>query len=281
MSHPLFRQQLLPHDAGVVRLCQLTDCHLSRESGGRLVGMDTDHSLDAVICQVQRDGWQPDLVLCTGDLADQGASAAYVRLREKLAALCPRQFWLPGNHDNRAVMASLPGGDDLLSGEVRIGNWQILLLDSQIPGAIGGEIGAEQLAALDRTLDDGARQGLYSLLCLHHQPVAIGCDWLDEQMVADADELFAVVDRYPGVRALLWGHVHQAVDRRRGPLRLLAAPSTCVQFAPGSEDFQADDLPPGYRWLELHPGGHFETGVSRVQGVDFELNLQQRGYLKS
>lgn len=263
----------------MVRVLQVTDCHLDGQPGGRLLGMDTDHSLRAVIDQARRDLGEPDLVLATGDLADGGAPAAYGRLRNYLDALCPRQFWLPGNHDDRDAMAALPGAAELLPAELRIGGWQILLLDSQIPGEIGGELGADQLATLDRALDEAAGLGLHTLVCLHHQPVPIGCAWLDEQRVRDGEQLFRVLEGRPRVRAVLWGHIHQEVDRRRGDLRLLATPSTCVQFAPGSEDFQADDRPPGYRWLHLHADGGLDTGVARVQGVKFELNLQQRGYL--
>lgn len=263
----------------MVRILQLTDCHLDEQPGGRLLGMDTDHSLQAVIEQARRDGRAPHLVLATGDLADGGAPAAYRRLRAYVEKLCPQQFWLPGNHDDRRAMEALPGAGSLMPTELRIGAWQLLLLDSQIPGEIGGELGADQLAQLERSLAEAAESGLYSLVCLHHQPVPIGCDWLDEQRVCDADALFRILADYPGVRGLLWGHIHQEVDRRRNGLRLLASPSTCVQFAPGSEDFCADDLPPGYRWLELHGDGRLETEVCRVQGVKFELNLHQRGYL--
>ena len=88
-------------------------------------------------------------------------------------------------------------------------------------------------------------------------------------MVADAAEFFAILDRFPGVRGVLWGHVHQQVDRRHGAIQLMASPSTCVQFAPGSVGFKSDALPPGYRWLDLHEDGSLHTGVSRVHGVAF------------
>ena len=98
-------------------------------------------------------------------------------------------------------------------------------------------------------------------------------------MVADADAFFAVLDRYPGVRGVLWGHVHQEIDRQRNGVRLLASPSTCVQFAAGCENFKADDQPPGYRWLELHSDGRIETAVSRVRDVHFNIELDSGGYL--
>ncbi len=241
--------------------------------------MDTDHSLAAVVAQVEKDGRQPDLVLVTGDLADEGAPEAYARLWERVVALCPNQFWLPGNHDDRGAMVAV-ADESLLPFTIEAGAWQIVMLDSQIPGEIGGRLGPEQLQALERVLALAAEAGRYSLVCLHHHPIEIGCAWLDEQRVEDAEALFAILKRYPGAKALLWGHIHQSIDRYREGLQLLATPSTCVQFAPGSEDFAADPQPPGYRWLNLHPDGRIETGVERVRGVHFDLNLKQRGYLK-
>ena len=66
--------------------------------------------------------------------------------------------------------------------------------------------------------------------------------------------------------------------QQRGGIRLLASPSTCVQFAPGSEEFQVDTTAPGYRWLRLHADGRLETGVSRVTGIHFEVDYSVKGY---
>jgi Icc protein len=186
--------------------------------------------------------------------------------------------WLPGNHDDRAAMEAA-GGSHRLPGTILAGNWQLVMLDSQVPGEVGGELGAVELAHLKACLEEAAAAGLHVLICLHHQPVTIGCGWLDEQMVADAADFFAVVDEFDCVRGILWGHVHQEVDTVRSDVRLLASPSTCVQFAPGCENFKADDKPPGYRWLDLAPDGGIATGVSRVGDVTFEVDLESGGYL--
>ena len=92
------------------------------------------------------------------------------------------------------------------------------------------------------------------------------------------DALFAVLDGFPQVRALLWGHIHQEFDQLRNGVRLLASPSTCVQFAPGSEEFQVDQEAPGYRWLRLYADGRLETAVSRVVGIRFEVDYSIKGY---
>src|SRR3546814_9659808 len=92
------------------------------------------------------------------------------------------------------------------------------------------------------------------------------------------DALFAVLDRFPQVRAVLWGHVHQEVDQVRDGVRLLASPSTCIQFEPGSEDFAVGTQAPGYRWLRLLPDGGLETGVERVVGFAFTPDYGSNGY---
>tara|TARA_R110001599_G_scaffold353459_1_gene592513 strand:- start:218703 stop:219542 length:840 start_codon:yes stop_codon:yes gene_type:complete len=279
MSQPLSHCQTISHSGDSVRIVQLTDTHLCKVQGGTLLGMDTDHSLQAVIDLVKAERPVMDLLLGTGDLSDQGALEAYRRLQQYFAQLTEVNCWLPGNHDDRANMAAVADHPLRLCREVRVGRWQVLMLDSQVPGEVGGKLGTVELALLEDALTAAAAEELYSLVCLHHQPVKIGCEWLDEQMVADAPAFFSILDRFPGVRGLLWGHVHQQVDRQQGGVQLMATPSTCVQFAPGSAGFKADSAAPGYRWLELLPDGSLQTGVSRVEDVSFKVDLDSGGYL--
>lgn len=278
MSVPSEYHSIVPRDA-TVRLVQLTDTHLCEERGGTLLGMDTDHSLQAVIDLVQRERPTIDLVLGTGDISDQGAAPSYERAVDYFSQFDCDSFWLPGNHDSVSLMA---GKAAMMAGrvrELRLGDWQIVLLNSQVPGQVGGTLGEQELADLRERLSAAAKASLHTLVCLHHQPVPIGCAWLDEQMVSDAAAFFDILDEFPQVRGVLWGHVHQEFDSQRGPVRLLGSPSTCVQFAPGSERFKADDQPPGYRWLNLHADGTIETAVSRVWNVPFQVELDSGGYL--
>ncbi len=270
--------QLIDAPDQVLRVLQLTDTHLCQSRGGTLLGMDTDHSLQAVIDLVKKERPAVDLLLGTGDLADGGAGSAYERLQEYFDQLTADNYWLPGNHDSRAKMAAAANSATRLCKEIRGGHWQIVLLDSQVPGQVGGALGADELQLLEQALQGAQEQGLYSLVCLHHQPVAIGCDWLDQQMVSDAAAFFDVLDQHSGVRGVLWGHVHQEIDWDRNGVRLLASPSTCVQFAAGSVKFKADDQPPGYRWLDLHSDGRIETAVSRVWDTKFIVELDSKGY---
>ena len=264
--------------SSIVQLVQLTDTHLCADPGGTLLDIDTDVSLQAVIDLVRRERPSVDVLLGTGDLSDQGAEPAYRRLLDYFNQITEKHYWLPGNHDDREKMVRAAGGDRLPQC-LDLGHWLVVMLDSQVPGEVGGELGADQLALLNDCLQAAGGREQHVLVCLHHQPVTVGCAWLDEQMVVDADAFFTFLDRHEHVRGVLWGHVHQQIDRQRNGVALMASPSTCVQFAPGQVEFKADSAAPGYRWLELHPDGQIQTGISRVTDVTFAPDLESGGYL--
>ncbi|MDG1582167.1 3',5'-cyclic-AMP phosphodiesterase [Pseudomonas sp. GOM6] len=257
-------------------LVQLSDSHLFAEDDGKLLGMNTRDSLEKVIEKVQAEQPDIDLILATGDLSQDGSLASYQRFHHLTTDLGNAARWLPGNHDEVPIMRSACANSDLLQSVVDLGHWRIILLDSSIPGAVPGYLADDQLELLELALSEAPQR--HHLICFHHHPVSIGCAWMEPIGLRNADALFAVLDRHPQVKALLWGHIHQEFDQQRNGVRLLASPSTCVQFAPGSEEFQVDTTAPGYRWLRLHADGQLETGVSRVTGIDFEVDYSVKGY---
>ncbi|MCU1740243.1 MULTISPECIES: 3',5'-cyclic-AMP phosphodiesterase [unclassified Pseudomonas] len=266
--------QSTPADA--VLLVQLSDSHLFAEADGTLLGMNTRDSLQRVIDCVLAEQPGVDLLLATGDLSQDGTVASYRQFREMSEVIGAPTRWLPGNHDELPEMAEAARHSDLLEPVVDIGNWRIILLDSAVPGSVPGYLQDEQLQLLAQALSEAPQR--HHLVCFHHHPISIDCAWMEPIGLRNPEALFAVLDRFPQVRALLWGHIHQELDRERNGVRLLASPSTCVQFAPGSEDFKVDDKAPGYRWLRLHSDGRLETAISRVRGFDFEVDYGGTGY---
>ena len=263
--------------ADPLRIVQFTDLHLYADTRCDLLGVPTEQSFLDTVRQARCDHWPVDLVLATGDLVHDHEAATYQRLHTHLAALAAPVYCLPGNHDDPALMrAHLCGASVQLRKSVDRGAWRIVLLDSTVPGSDAGHLAAAELTQLDALLSSAADRQV--LVCLHHNPVPIGSPWLDTMMVDNAEELFAVLDRHPQVRAVLWGHVHQVYDQVRRGVRLLASPSTCIQFQPQSADFTLDEAAPGYRWLELHANGAIETGVARLANYTATLDRRSGGY---
>ncbi len=258
-------------EAAPILLVQLSDSHLFADADGSLLGMNTHESLRRVIEQVLAEQERVDLVLATGDLSQDGTDASYQQFRRMTAAIKAPARWLAGNHDEPLPMERVAAGTDLLDAVTDIGNWRVLMLNSSIPGSVPGHLDTSQLQLLEQALADAGER--HCLVCLHHQPVSIDCAWMAPIGLRNPDALFQRLESFPQVRALLWGHIHQEWDQQRGDLRLLASPSTCVQFEPGSDDFKVDEQrPPGYRWLALHDDGRLETGVSRLKDFAFTVD---------
>lgn len=249
-----------------MRLLQFTDTHLTGSPDTLVRGVATDATLRRCLADARRRHPEPSALLLTGDLV-QDDPRGYPRLRGYFGGAGVPVFCLPGNHDSpaelRRELAGPPFVHELAN---RCGSWLILMLNSSVPGVHHGHLSAAELTRADQAL--AAHPDAHALVCLHHHPVAHGSRWLDELMLDNATDLFAVLERYPRVRGLLWGHTHQPLDDARGTLRLMGTPSTCMQFATGADEFLLDSRPPAYRWLQLGDDGNLETGIEWVARDD-------------
>lgn len=266
----------LEQKTAIHTLVQITDSHLFADPADSLLGLLTSESLKAVVELVVQEQPQVDLVLATGDISQDGSVASYHNFVELVSPVAAPMRWLPGNHDATEVQQKAAAGQDWSQPVLDLPGWRIIMLDTSVSGAVHGYLEADQLELLEQAL--ASAKEAHVMVCLHHHPVSVNSDWLDQIGLHNKDDFFAVLDRHSSVRCVLWGHIHQEVDRLRNGVRLLASPSTCIQFAPDSRDFALDTRLPGYRWLRLHPDGKIETAVSRLQELDYEIDRSGSGY---
>ena len=263
-------------DKQPLRIAQITDTHLYAAADGRLLGLNTRKCLDRVL-QLAQENDPFDLAIASGDLAHDGSTAAYQQLREQMGQLDIPVYCLPGNHDEAKAIRSHLNGEEFHCVRSHLaGGWQLIFLDSTVEGQDGGHLNGGELEALSKALD--THPDLPAMVWLHHQPVLMGSRWLDTMAIDNPDDFFAIIDNHPQVRAIVWGHVHQTFEQQRKDVRLLATPSTCIQFLPASDDFAVDEIPPGYRWLELYPDGSLQTGVVRLTDIPGTIDLSANGY---
>ena len=273
---------------------QLTDSHLFSRSQKELLGVNTDVSFQAVLKAVVSLDPKPDLVMVTGDLSQDGSAASYQRCRELLSSLDLDTYWLPGNHDDNAVMVAELGemasagrtfssnkifADKIFADKVIAKTpWRIVLLDSSIDGEVGGYLAEEELQRLEAELELATQNQQYAAIALHHPPFLMQSRWLDTSTLANPEQLLERLDRFDCVRVVLFGHVHQEWEQVRNGVTYMACPSTCVQFQPRSDSFALETIAPGYRQLWLHPDGSIETLVTRVEAAALAPNALATGY---
>lgn len=259
-------------------VAQITDTHLLAAGEGELLGVPTAESFAAILGRLQALKRQPDLLLLTGDLSQDETPTSYERLAAGIAPLGIPAYWLPGNHDRPELMEKILCTPPISPAKsLQAGGWQLLLLDSSVPGQVHGCLSERSLQWLDEQLQAcGDRPVLVSL---HHPPFEIDSAWIDRSRLQNPEDLFAVLDRYDCVRAVVFGHIHQDFSCERRGVRYLASPSTCIQFQPRCRQFRLDtSCTPGFRLLYLEASGRFETHVERVPLGAVKLNLSATGY---
>ena len=260
--------------ADTLSLVQVTDTHLTGTETGCLLGMNTARSARGVIDAALATE-SADCVLVTGDIAADGQPEAYGQLEALLGTSVP-SLWLPGNHDN--VSSHKDRYAPHMKRRLRAKHWDVVMLETQVEGEVGGVLSATELTALRSAVDDARLANKALLVATHHPLRRLESAWLDEQSVKNASEALDILKPIADQTAVISGHVHQESDELVNGVRMMTTPSTCVQFAPGSQDFALDSKDPGYRRLVLHPNARIETQVLRISDEENRPLLTSSGY---
>ncbi len=196
-------------------IAQISDLHIKRPGELAYRHVDTAAALSRCVDELNRFSPRPDLIVISGDLADTPAKEEYDHLKTLLAPLEIPFVAIPGNHDDRGWMrAALPEQpyvqpDGALNLATSVGDLDIVLLDSSVPGASHGLLDADTLRWLDTML--GAAPKRPALLFLHHPPFVTGIGHMDVQNLRNAADLAAVLRRHKRTRLIAAGHVHRSV----------------------------------------------------------------------
>jgi Icc protein len=197
-----------------LRIAQISDLHI--KPPGRLAygRVDTAAALERCVAALNGFRPAPDLVVISGDLVDTPTVEEYDHLKRLLAPLDLPFAGIPGNHDGREMMraafpcASYAFAAGALNQMIELGELDVVLLDSQVPGKPHGELDAATLQWLDATL--AASSSRPALLFLHHPPFIAGIWHMDRQNLRNAADLAGIIGRHPRVQLVATGHVHRA-----------------------------------------------------------------------
>lgn len=235
----------------------LSDLHLTGETAARFRGADTHACLGRVLAAVADD--PPDFLLLTGDLSHDGSEASYRALAARFASVGRPWYAIAGNHDDPTALVRALGTERLLD-DLVVGRWRVRGLTSAVPGRPEGRLTERDRR---RLADDLARSDQDWIVALHHHPLATGSAWIDDSLLAEADAFLDLCARSGRVRAVLYGHVHDAREEHRGGVAVYATPSSCLAFPHPSTELGAlrAPTPIGWRRLVLHPDGRHTTEV--------------------
>jgi Icc protein len=254
-----------------MKILQLTDLHLFADPTMRLKSVPTRETLSEVLAYIDAHERDIDHIVITGDLTHDEQVETYEGLRAMLGQKCACCQIIPGNHDDRALIRQVfPDlvceGPGPLTFSLPGGGWQLIGLDSHVPGLLSGCIDASQLEWLRRELEKHRQQP--TALFMHHPPVSVGVTWLDSIGLDEPEGFCRLVETSPQVKLIVAGHVHHVFEGRLAQAAVYTTPSTGVQFLPAFDEPVYEALPPGYRIIEFN-GDAFQTKVIRLPEVKF------------
>ncbi|WP_181313845.1 phosphodiesterase [Phreatobacter cathodiphilus] len=229
-------------------IAHLTDTHIVRPGTLFAGRFDTLAALDRAVPRLAALRPRPDLLVVSGDLAEEGTPEVYAILAERLARIGLPMLAVPGNHDVREAMAAaLPEATGTIAGGFlcsmrAFGAGVVIGLDTLAPdGASHGELCERRLAWLEERLRE--TQGRERLIVMHHPPFTTGLAAMDAiGLRRGTAELAALLAAHPGTQAILCGHVHRAIQASIAGVPIRLAPS-----ASHAMDFDLDPAAP-YRF---------------------------------
>ena len=258
---------------GVFRVTQFSDMHFCTDP--EAAPRNTDDTWDAVFADAFDSGQPlPDLVVITGDIADNGTEAEYEKVAEKLSRLPVDAVVCPGNHDRQVPFDAILPRPGISSGRtLRVGSWLFIFADSNADGRdrrpdgslvdredrthAHGRFGDAEVAWIVETVERSDAD--HAFVWTHHPPGAFGFF-----SKPDHDAEFArLVDMAPKIVGVGAGHTHTNTIHECGGRPIHQCPSLSVNI-----DFRNfTTLPPGFRTYEFSDDGS-TTSEAHLVGED-------------
>ena len=259
-----------------IRIVQLSDTHFLEddiEAEGGEGAYDTDAAFDAVIGHLG-DHHDLDLVVVTGDIADNGRPDEYRKAAEAFSRFSVPVNVCPGNHDHLGTYTARMARPRVSTSRVvEIEPWAFVFVESSAatmvehdsgmtvdpPGHVrlhsNGGLGSREAAWVRRTLD--AIDAEHVFVWLHHPPAPPVAMAHDDDYAREWEDLLA---DNPRVRGMGAGHTHIPDEYVFAGRPVMVAPSLKNNFSLEDRTW----LPPGYRSYDFHPDGSVTSEVHLV-----------------
>ena len=242
-----------------LRFVHITDHHL-RADNQLVRGYSTTWALLSVLRHIAKYAGTIDFIVSTGDLVDGGTDAEYQTFLGMLGAQAATaitgpliinahgfcnvpMYVMPGNHDKRSaffrnLFNTVPEGQ-LMNTSFEYDHLRFVCVDW---GPEGKAVASPLL--LDH-VGGTLRDGMPTVLLMHHHVVPVGSRWLDLLL---ADGLDQFVEQIAGrnVVGVFSGHTHATYEKTLCGFPVYGLRSTCFQFVL-QDELLCCLLPPHYR----------------------------------
>ena len=268
----------------------MTDLHVNAPGIiDEMLFNDTRMTLRRTLAEVARLNPRPSFIVASGDLTNRGDPESYRALRDIIAEAkldIPVLFAL-GNHDKREGFATAmpelyPDAAKPFDHDRVIDGLHVIVLDSSVPGEIGGSWEPGQIEWLTARLAD--QPELPKLLVMHHAPMIdtrnIEMEW-ESLSLAGTEALREVIDASGAeVVGILSGHVHldRVANWHGVPVIIGTGHHAGTDVVALPDEFNMLDAT-GFALCTLWPSGLATTFVAHPQSREIRHRLDMQKIL--
>ncbi len=242
------------------RALQISDTHLLTEPQQTLFDVNTYDNLQATVERISHTNAEYDFILLTGDVSQDETAESYQHVAALLAPLQKPIYWIPGNHDDPAIMAEVfdPAPHFKRVDCLDLANWRLIFLNSKIAGSNSGHLSPQEMEKLC-FLIESCHETQAIAIVMHHPPVSVANPLIDKYMLTNQRQFFDAIlplttGRHIVPPLIICGHVHSDHKVMREQMVIEMGPATAFSWEVGEELVIVHEI--GYKQFTLQPQGY-------------------------
>lgn len=241
---------------GIVKIIQITDTHLFANDELEIFGAKCNHTFKKVMKKlIDEDSHDADMIFLTGDISQDETKASYQKIAHDLSRLNLPIYWIPGNHDDLAIMESVFMNTKYFNRQstLLLPHWHLIFLNTKIDGRDDGLLSLSELKRLkDELLVSPANKKI--AIIMHHHPAPVGTPLVDKYILQNGNDFWDIICGFK-VELIICGHVHGDYRFKHNNVMIESSPATCLQWEKGTKDLQAD-MRIGYKIYHFEQNGY-------------------------
>jgi Icc protein len=189
-----------------IQFAQISDCHIGP--------IENNKNLHKTLLKIKELGIK--ILVVSGDVTEHGLLSEYLQFQNLTQDF--KVFVLAGNHDSHVNLHKVFTSWQTTS--FTLGGYNIQLINSQVVGEVYGNI---DITTIDTHLTN-------SILITHHPIVNMHSSWDDNLSCKNRDEVLKYISNIANIKAVCFGHTHEAKDFQKNHITIYSCPSTAYSF---------------------------------------------------
>lgn len=211
-----------------MKILHISDLHLRGDGKLSFQAADTLTQLQHTVEYLKNLEQKPDMIMVTGDLADNGSEKAYQIIKDGFEAIDLPIYIVPGNHDKRTLFHQMLGEHCPVKEDIypficyTIDDMpiRIIALDTMEQGLHWGVLNEKVANWLEAKLDEYPDKP--TLVFTHHPPFLTAMGVMDEPFI-NVEKLNEILRKHKNVK-LCCGHMHRGITTKWKGVDVMTAP---------------------------------------------------------